>query len=63
VLAQGADAYGALVDSLDQRDGGRDLIQRVVRDLEVLRERLADDVRERLLRPLGIIQQGPPKAW
>jgi hypothetical protein len=63
VLSQCADSYSALVDPLDQGGGGRDLIQRVVRDLEVLRESLADDVRERLLSPLGIVQQGPLKAW
>jgi hypothetical protein len=63
VLAQCADSYGALVDPLDEGGGGRDLIPRVVRDLEVLRKSLADDVRERLFRPLGIVEQGPPKAW
>ena len=63
MLSQCSDSYSALVDPLDEGDGGRDLIQRVVRDLELLRESRANDVRERLLRPLGIVQQGPPKAW
>ena len=62
MLSQGADAHRALVDPLDEGGGGGDLIQRVVRDLEVLRERLADDVRQRLSSPLGMVDQGPPKT-
>ena len=62
MFPQGADAQGTLVDPLDEGGGGRDLVQRVVRDLEVFRERLADDVRQRLSRPVRMIEQGPPEA-
>ena len=40
VLAQRPDADCTLADPLDEGSGGRDLIQRVVRDLEVLRSAL-----------------------
>ena len=53
MFAKSADAHCTLVDSLHEGRGGRDLIQRVVRDLEVLRERLADDMRQWLVGALG----------
>ena len=62
MLAKGADAHRTLVDSLDQGSSGGNLIQRVVRDLEVLRQRLADDVRHRLASPFGVVDQGSPKS-
>lgn len=45
VLAQGPDPHGALVNALDE--GGRcgDLIERMVRHLKVVRQRVVDDVR------------------
>ena len=62
MFSQCSDSHGALIYSLDQRGRGGDLIKRVVRDLEVLRESLAEDVRYRLLSSLNTAQQGLPKA-
>jgi hypothetical protein len=62
VLSQRSDSHSALVNALDERGGGGDLIQGVVRHLEVRRERPVDYVRDRLLRPTGVLHQRPPQA-
>ena len=49
--------YRALIDPLDEGRSRRNLIQRVMSDLEVIRESLADDKTHRLLGPLGMLLQ------
>src|SRR5690349_9537412 len=48
MIAQSRDAHGAFVDALDQRRRGRYLEQRGMLDLQIVGERGADDMRNRL---------------